>query len=106
MFEEHGLSLRCDRNDRIHTIFLEGHGPKHLEQPLSEIPFVLSRAQVLDRLGTPAMSGSGTTDPVLGAFGAWDRFAEIDSTLHIEYQADADCIRRITLLVNEVVPSG
>jgi hypothetical protein len=42
-------------------------------------------------------------DPILGEYGPWDRFARLGYTIHVEYRADADCIKMITLMRPDVV---
>jgi hypothetical protein len=103
VFPEHMMELRCDNDERVSVIFLS---PDECDLPdvLSEIPFRWTREQVQRHFGRPAKSGPRRTDPILGEYGAWDRFAQPAYAVHIEYQVDVDAIRRVTLMRNDVVP--
>lgn len=98
---QHGLSLVCDSDDKIRSIFLEAD---HFEQNLLDIPFSSSRADVLSLLGIPSKIGNPHTDPILGEYGAWDRFDWSSHSIHIEYQPHADRIKMVTLMRADVVP--
>jgi hypothetical protein len=99
-FEGHGVEVICDEADRIQTIFLHrGDG-----EALSGIPFSLSRREVLERFGTPSKSGTAAPIPVLGDYGAWDRFTLPAASLHIQYRLDRDEIELITLMRPDAAP--
>jgi hypothetical protein len=93
-FEGHGVELICDESERIRTIFLLGGDG----EALSEIPFSLSRREVLGRFGSPSNSGAAIRLPVLGDKGAWDRFALPAGSVHIQYRLDCDKIEMVTLM--------
>lgn len=98
-----GLQFNCDREDEtINSVFLEAEA--HAGTVLSEVPFYLRRDEVLARFGSPSKSGEGFSDPILGAFGAWDRFQGPAYTVHVEYKVTSDSIEKITLMRNDVVP--
>ena len=98
-----GLALNCDREDeRINSIFLETE--EHAGTVLSEVPFHLSRDEVLERFGSPSKSGKAMSDPILGKYGPWDRFKGPEYTVHVQYKVDSDSIEKITLMRNDVVP--
>jgi hypothetical protein len=102
-FVDCGLRFNCDRHDeRVNSLFLEAE--THAGTVLSEVPFHLSRDEVLARFGSPSKSGEGFSDPVLGDYGPWDRFQGPAYTMHVQYKADSDSIKMITLMRNDVVP--
>lgn len=99
-FEGRGVEVICDETERIRTIFLHrGDG-----EALSEVPFSLSRREVLERYGSPSKSGAAVRLPVLGDRGAWDRFALPAGTIHFQYRLDRDEIEMITLIRRDAVP--
>lgn len=102
VFKGRGLTVECDGSDTVCTVFVNREECDGFR--LSEIPFTLSRKEVLDRLGVPARSGEKSHHPFLGEYGAWDRFAHADFTIHIQYTIDACGIKMITLMLNDVVP--
>jgi hypothetical protein len=93
-FEGRGVEVIGDETDHIRTIFLHrGDG-----EALSEIAFSLSRQAVMDRFGSPEVSGNAVRIPVLGDKGAWDRFRLPSDSIHIQYRLDRDEIDMITLM--------
>jgi hypothetical protein len=99
-FEGHGVEVICDGFDRIQTVFLHrGDG-----ESLVEVPFAMTRQQVLERFGTPARSGGAVRIPGLGDRGAWDRFILPQGTLHVQYHVERDEIDMITLMHPDAVP--
>src|SRR5688572_27197956 len=97
VFPMHGLELRCDREDKISTIFLYSDQLNGFDESLLDAPFSLNRQQAMERFGSPSKSGGKISDPILGEYGPWDRFAQPGYTLHFQYRLDADCIEKITL---------
>lgn len=106
VFSNQGLQLRCDEHDRISAIFLE-HGKSKFDigDRLADLPFSYGRERVLSRFGKPSKSGDEKSHPILGDYGAWDRFFLQSYTIHIEYQINSDFIRRITFMKEDAVPS-
>ncbi len=102
VFPQHGLELRCDGDDKVNTIFL--YSDEYFGFDESVLPFTSSRRQVMQRLGSPSKSGGKISDPILGEFGAWDRFTKSEHTIHVEYQLNTDRIRKFTLIRANVVP--
>jgi hypothetical protein len=99
-FEGHGVEVICDEADRVETVFLHrGDG-----EALSEVPYSLSRRQVLDHFGPPSKSGAADRIPVLGDRGAWDRFTLPEGSIHVQYRLDRDEIEMITLMRPDVLP--
>lgn len=104
VFHGHAMALRCDRDDKISVIFLRSEKHNIMDGNLCEIPFNWNRTQVLNHLGQPEKSGARKSDPILGEYGAWDRFLRSDYALHVEYKTDIDEIKRITLMRKDAVP--
>ncbi|HEX8523215.1 MAG TPA: hypothetical protein VF669_13240 [Tepidisphaeraceae bacterium] len=105
VFPHHGMELRCDRNDRINTIFLRADTSGHFEEELLDIPANANRGDVLRRFGIPAKSGNSLSDPVLGRYGPWDRFNLPRCVVHVQYRVGADDIEMITLMRPDAVPA-
>ena len=103
VFPQHGLELRCDGNDRVSTIFLYADEFGGFDECLFDIPFSSNRQQVTERFGSPLKSGGELSDPILGEYGAWNRFTRLGHEIHVEYRADADRIKMITLFRTDVV---
>jgi hypothetical protein len=104
VFLRHGLELRCDRDDKISVIFLYSDEFNGFNEGLFEIPFSWGRDQVLEHFGTPSKSGGKVSDPILGNYGAWDRFTLPGRVVHFEYRANSDSIKKITLMREDMVP--
>jgi len=104
VFQRHGLELRCDRDDKISVIFLYSDEFDGFDESLFEIPFSWGRDQVLEHFGSPSKSGGKVSDPILGNYGAWDRFTLPGHVVHFEYRANFDGIKKITLMCKDMVP--
>lgn len=100
IFKTHGLELRCDEEERVNTIFLRTDEYDDFKL----IPFSWGRQMVLEYFGSPSKSGNKLSDPVLGDFGAWDRFTLPKYTVHVEYRIESEGIKRITLMCADAVP--
>ncbi|MCV9965498.1 hypothetical protein OIU34_26830 [Pararhizobium sp. BT-229] len=101
VFSEHGLSLTCDSDEKIESIFIQANSFDH---SLSDIQFALRRHEVIKLLGVASKSGGPMRHPILDQYGVWDRFDRADYSIHIEYQPDEDRIKLITLMRADVVP--
>jgi hypothetical protein len=104
VFVQHGLELHCDRHDKISTIFLHSDDFNGFDENLLDTPFSSNRNKVIEIFGVPSKSGEKISDPILGEYGSWDRFARLGHTIYIEYRADADRIKKITLIRADAVP--
>ena len=105
VFAGNGLAVSCDNNETVKTIFLCSDEYGGFDESLFEIPFSLTRDQVLSHFdAAPSRSGEKDTDPVLGEYGAWDRFSRPGVEIHVEYRPDADEICQITLMCDDVAP--
>lgn len=102
VFPEGGVALICDGDDRLNTIFLYAN---RFEGDLPDLPFASKRQEVIKRFGAPSKSGGKLSDPILGDYGPWDRFARYGYSIHVAYAVDADTISRITLMRDDVVPA-
>lgn len=103
VFGGHAMALRCDRDDAIRVIFLRADKHNKLDGNLFDVPFFWTREKVLNYFGTASKSGAKVIDPILGDYGAWDRFSLKGYTVHVEYRIDRDEVKRITL---EADPKG
>jgi hypothetical protein len=99
-FEDHGVDVICDEDERVRTIFLHAG----VDESLSSIPFTSHRKEVLELLGPPSKSGVASRSPVLGESGPWDRFSLGGMAIHVQYRVDSDEIELITLMRADVVP--
>lgn len=97
-----GLELRCDHHEMTSVIFVDAE--TWAEDAVAGIPFVAGRSEVMAKLGVPSKSGVGLRDPILGEYGAWDRFSRAGHAIHIEYRVDVDRIRKVTWMREDVVP--
>lgn len=104
VFPQHGLELRCDCDDKISVIFLYSDEFNGFDEKKLDAPFSSSRKKTIELFGAPSKSSGKINDPILGECGAWDRFARVGHTIHIEYRTDADRINKITLIRADVVP--
>lgn len=104
VFSEHGLAMVCDSNDAIRTIFLDSIVAEAVSERMLAVSFSFDRRQVRRRLGLPEKSGERVSDPILGEYGGWDRFARPGYAIHVEYQPDADRVKMITLMRADVAP--
>jgi len=104
VFAEHGLELRCDDDNKISVIFIFTDRFGGLDDSLLDFPHSLNRRQVLQRFGEPSKSGNASNHPVLGNYGAWDRFSMQGYAIRFEYSTDEGCIKKITFMREDVVP--
>jgi hypothetical protein len=104
VFAKDGLDFVCDEDDKVKSIFLYSDESRCFREGLDDLPFSSTRQQVVQRFGPPSISGSRVTDPILGEYGAWDRFTLPGYTIHVEYRLDADLLKKVTLMRADVVP--
>lgn len=103
LFVGRGVELRCDQGEKVSAIFIDSDEWIDCD-PLVGACFDATRTAVLDELGVPAKSGAGLRDPILGDYGAWDRFSRIGYAIHVEYRVNEDRVKKITLIREDVVP--
>ncbi|RAZ89179.1 hypothetical protein DPM33_19695 [Mesorhizobium hawassense] len=99
--DRNNFSFMCDRHETIATIFVASDD---FGQFLGGISFSCNRQEVNGFLGTPSKSGKPYNDPILGEYGSWDRYDDGRQSIHVEYEPDADRIRRVTLMRADVAP--
>lgn len=104
VFPRRGLELRCDDDEKISVIFLRFDEQEAFDENLVDLPFSWTREQVVNRFGMPSKSGEKSNHPLLGAYGAWDRFTVAGYTIRFEYNMDSMGIRKMTFMRNDVVP--
>lgn len=104
VFPRHGLELRCDQDDTISVIFLYSDELNGFNEKLFAPRFSWRRDQVLEHFGAPSKTGRRVSDPVLGDYGAWDRFTGLGHAVHVEYRVDCDSIKKVTLVREDRVP--
>ena len=104
VFSDNGMDFVCDGENKVRSIFLYYTVSRKFREGVEDLPFTSSRQKVIARLGSPSKSGGRVSDPILGEYGAWDRFVLSGCVVHIEYQIDADAISKITLMRADVVP--
>lgn len=104
VFAQDGFDFVCDDEDKVQTIFLFCDETRRFKEEVQDLPFISSRQAVIDRLGPPSKSGEKVSSRILGEYGAWDRFARPEYTIHVEYRLNADVINKITLMRADVVP--
>lgn len=104
VFTQNGMDFVCDGEDKVNSIFLYFDESRSFREGVQDLPFASSRQEVFARLGSPSRSGGRVSDPILGEYGAWDRFERSGYVIHVEYRLDADLIKKITLMRADVVP--
>lgn len=105
VFDGHGFEVNCDGDDNVTVVFLYAQEYGGFDHSLFEVPFSLTREEVLEHFGPPSKSGEKSVSPILGESGAWDHFSRPGVTIHVRYRPDADAISRITLMRSDVVPT-
>lgn len=104
VFAKDGMDFVCDGEDKVNSIFLYFDESRYFSEGVQDLPFTTRRQEVITRLGVPTKSGGRISDPILGEYGAWDRFSRSGYVIHVEYRLDADVIKKITLMRADVVP--
>lgn len=104
VFAQHGMDFVCDGDDKVNSIFLYFDESRCFNEDIRDLPFDSGRQEIIARLGAPSKSGEKMSDPILGEYGAWDRFTRSGYAVHVEYRLDADVIKKITLMRADVVP--
>jgi len=104
IFAQDGFDFVCDEADKVTCIFLYFDRSRSFRGSIQGLPSISSRQEVIAHLGSPSESGGGINDPILGEYGAWDRFARPGCVIHVEYRHDADVINKITLMRADVAP--
>ncbi len=95
------MSVCCDANEQIATIFLSSDGVARFFawHITVEYPRRCARA-----FRSAIESKPAHRQVVLGQYGPWDRFDKPSHSIHIEYELEADRIKMITLMRPDMVP--
>jgi hypothetical protein len=104
VFTHNGMSFVCDADEKVRTIFLDFDASRRFDEGVDDLLATSSRREVIARLGSAWKSGGPISDPVLGEYGVWDRFACDGYVIPVEYRPDADAISKITVMQADVVP--
>ncbi len=104
VFTHNGMDFVCDEEDNVSCIFFFSDESRCFNEGIQDLPFALSRREVLARYGSPAKSG-GISIGILGAFGPWDRFARGNYSIHVHFHMEVDRIKLVTLMRADIVPS-
>ena len=84
----------------IETIFLFGHGidrARYAGELPNGLTFDARPGEVRQLFGVPSASGPALNDPILGHYGAWDRYQFATHTIHFQYTPQNDAIAMVTL---------
>ncbi len=104
VFAHNGMDFVCDADETVRSIFLYSEELRCFKETVQDLPFGATRQEVMARFGSPSKSGGSFSDPILGKYGAWDRFARGAYAIHVEYHLDGSGIEGITLMRADVVP--
>lgn len=104
VFPENGLDVTCDEEGRVRSIFIYADKSRNFSENIVGFSFSHNRNEVISLLGSPSKSGKAINDPILGVYGAWDRFSFPGYSIHIEYSIDAVKINKVTLMRADAVP--
>lgn len=104
VFAHDGIDFVCDGEDNVRSIFLYFDEVRCFDENLVDIPYLAPREQIVESLGAPSKSGGRIKDPVLGEYGAWDRFIRPGYAIHVEYRVDVDRLKKVTLMRADAVP--
>lgn len=103
-FLDLGLEFLADAQDNVSSIFVFFDDERSFRVRLAGVSGSSTRSEMLEWLGTPSKSGTGTSDPIMGDTGAWDRFATPGYAIHLQYQLNDDRLKAVTLMRPDDVP--
>ncbi|MEM6962563.1 MAG: hypothetical protein AAF550_12610, partial [Myxococcota bacterium] len=92
VFCNRGVELQCSENEEVQVIFLFADQLDDVDGALlgrSALCFGQKRQRLTEAFGAPEASGDAWSDPVLGDYGAWDRFSLDTCVVHVEYSRAA-----------------
>lgn len=104
VFTHNGMDLVCDEEENVRSIFAFSDESRCFKEGIQDLPFVLGRREVRARFGSPSKSG-GISKGILGDYGPWDRFSRGKYSIHVHFHLEVDCIKLITLMRADIVPS-
>ena len=94
-FKEKGLSLICNKNSEVNTIFIEHD---RFNDKYVETKFFWNRFEVRKHFGTVAETKKPFDHPILGKYGEADIFCNSRAKVHVEYRMDSDCVKMFTFM--------
>ena len=100
VFDGHGLRLTCDSQEVVRSIFIH----QDFDTTLVELPFDLTRGDLLRTYGQPAKSGEALKDPILGEYGGWDRYHLDNYFVHFQFEPGENSVSMITLMLDTFAP--
>ena len=95
---ENGMDFVCDEDGTVSAIFLYFDEVRRFSGNIIELPSTKRQSEVIKLLGIPTQRGDKSYDPILGAYGPWDRFVRPPNIIQIEYHVNDDSIKKITLM--------
>jgi hypothetical protein len=98
VFSRKGVSFISDGDDVVTTIFFSFKTSPPFDGGFDDLPFSSGRIEVRNRFGEPSESREKFCDPILGEYGAWDRFNFPNYILHVQYFSERDSVELITLM--------
>lgn len=106
VFPDSGFDIVADEADLVTTLFLYFDDERNFAEGLAEFSGSTTRSEVLRRLGAPLRSRKPLKDPILGDFGAADRFDLEGHSVQVEFRPDRDQVKLVVLMRSDVLPSG
>jgi hypothetical protein len=89
------------KNNRVETIFL--YLERNCEGILGITKFMNS-ADIIKLIGQPTESEEKQFVPILGEYGAWERYDFDRYCIHIEHNIEDTEVKQITIMLPEVAP--
>lgn len=82
--------------NRVETVFLfldKGYGD------FESISSNMSKEDIISLFGPPKESGDPRMHPILGSYGAWEKYERKDHVMHIEHMEQFSGVKTVTLMV-------
>ena len=102
VFTDARMDFVSDFQDKISSIFLYYDESRTFCVDVKDL--ILNRNGIIELFGSPSKCGDGLDDPVLGVYGAWNRFSRSGYAIHVEYRVNSNTVDKITLMRADVVP--
>lgn len=84
------------------AVFLKVTAKNQYAAYRGDLPFGLSasssRTQVREKMGEPLQSAEPHSDPILGDYGAWDKYEYQGAAVHFQFRLDENGIELVTLM--------
>jgi len=91
--------VSLDSNNIITTVFLYLNNGCN---GILDLDRTMGRSDVLSLLGDPISTGEPHSDPILGEFGAWEKYFYNNLYVHIEHECEDRNIKQITIMVDDI----